>query len=92
MDSTVEFASGVLANETLIQPGLDNVVVVSKPDAVLVPSADESQNVGKVAERLNGEGRRKTARNHAVHRPSGQYGSYLGEDDIVRIDDVYGRS
>lgn len=155
--------------------GLDDVVVVSTDDAVLVASMDEAPNVGRMVERLNGDARCDAVRHGAVHRPWGHYktidsgpryqvkqivvqpgarlslqfhhhrsehwvvvsgtarvvcgdrettlcenqsihipvgtrhrlenpgkiplrvvevqcGSYLGEDDIVRVDDVYGRA
>jgi mannose-1-phosphate guanylyltransferase/mannose-6-phosphate isomerase len=155
--------------------GLDDVVVVSTGDAVLVASADEAPNVGRLVERMRGDSRCEAVRNGTVHRPWGHFktvdggprhqvkqivvapggrlslqlhhhrsehwvvvsgtarvvcgndervlyedesihipagsrhrlenpgriplkvievqcGSYLGEDDIVRVEDVYGRS
>jgi mannose-1-phosphate guanylyltransferase/mannose-6-phosphate isomerase len=155
--------------------GLEDIVIVSTPDATLVARRDASQLVKTVVEKLKADGRSEHSLHRVVHRPWGSYdsleagprfqvkrivvkpgaalslqmhhhraehwivvsgtaevtcgdkvfllgenqstyiplgsthrlrnpgqlplelievqsGSYLGEDDIVRLDDVYGRS
>jgi mannose-1-phosphate guanylyltransferase/mannose-6-phosphate isomerase len=155
--------------------GVDDLIVVTTPDATLVAHRDAAQDVKKIVERLKAAGRSEHALHRVVYRPWGsydsleegerfqvkrivvkpgaslslqkhhhraehwivvsgtaevtcddkvfllgenqstyiplgskhrlrnpgklplemievQYGSYLGEDDIVRFDDVYGRA
>lgn len=155
--------------------GIDKLVVVETPDAVLVAGRDSVQDVKKIVAGIKNQGRSETVEHRKVHRPWGwydsvdcgeqfqvkrifvnpgavlslqlhnhraehwvvvqgtakvtrgeeiilltenqsvfiprgckhrvantgdipleiievQYGSYLGEDDIVRFEDIYGRS
>ncbi|MEN6623663.1 MAG: mannose-1-phosphate guanylyltransferase/mannose-6-phosphate isomerase, partial [Smithella sp.] len=155
--------------------GIDNLVVVETPDAVLVTNKDEVQDIKKIVTHLKNEGRPETVNHRKVYKPWGwyesldrgeqfqvkhilinpgaklslqihehraehwiivrgsaeitcgeevllltenqtvfiprgakhrienkgdapleiievQYGSYLGEDDIIRLDDIYGRA
>ncbi|HNT38825.1 MAG TPA: mannose-1-phosphate guanylyltransferase/mannose-6-phosphate isomerase [Rubrivivax sp.] len=55
--------------------GLDNVVVVETPDAVLVADRDKSQDVKKIVTRLGQEQRGEHALHRKVHRPWGWYDS-----------------
>ena len=55
--------------------GLDGVVVVETPDAVLVARADRSQDVKTVVTRLGREQRGEHALHRKVHRPWGWYDS-----------------
>ncbi len=56
---------------------------------VLAAAADKAQDVKTLVERLSAEGRPEPVSHPEVHRP---WGSYLGEDDIVRLGDIYGRT
>ncbi len=55
--------------------GLENVVVVETPDAVLVAERGRSQDVKSLVARLDEDGRRETMLNRKVHRPWGWYDS-----------------
>jgi mannose-1-phosphate guanylyltransferase/mannose-6-phosphate isomerase len=55
--------------------GLDNVVVVETADAVLVADRSRSQDVKKVVNRLDSDGRAEHALHRKVHRPWGWYDS-----------------
>jgi mannose-1-phosphate guanylyltransferase / mannose-6-phosphate isomerase len=55
--------------------GLDDVVVVETPDAVLVARKDRAQAVGKLVSALRAEGRAETLAHRKVHRPWGTYDS-----------------
>jgi mannose-1-phosphate guanylyltransferase/mannose-6-phosphate isomerase len=55
--------------------GLDNVVVVETPDAVLVADRDKSQDVKKIVGQLGAEQRGEHALHRKVHRPWGWYDS-----------------
>ncbi|MDE2075891.1 MAG: mannose-1-phosphate guanylyltransferase/mannose-6-phosphate isomerase [Burkholderiales bacterium] len=55
--------------------GLDNVVVVETPDAVLVADRTRSQDVKKVVEKLSSESRSEGTLHRRVHRPWGWYDS-----------------
>ena len=55
--------------------GLDNVVVVETPDAVLVINRERSQDVKLVVNQLNTEGRGEQTLHRKVHRPWGWYDS-----------------
>jgi len=55
--------------------GLDNVVVVETPDAVLVADRDRSQEVKKIVAQLGAEQRGEHALHRKVHRPWGWYDS-----------------
>ena len=53
--------------------GLDNVVVVTTPDAVLVTSRDNSEQVKELVERLKAQNREQAVRHLRVYRPWGYY-------------------
>jgi mannose-1-phosphate guanylyltransferase/mannose-6-phosphate isomerase len=55
--------------------GLDNVVVVETPDAVLVADRERSQDVKKIVAQLGAEQRGEHALHRKVHRPWGWYDS-----------------
>jgi mannose-1-phosphate guanylyltransferase / mannose-6-phosphate isomerase len=55
--------------------GLDDVVVVETPDAVLVADRTRSQEVKQVVARLNASDRGEHALHRKVHRPWGWYDS-----------------
>lgn len=55
--------------------GLDDVVVVETPDAVLVASREKSQDVKKIVTQLGAEQRGEHALHRKVHRPWGWYDS-----------------
>ena len=55
--------------------GLDNIVVVETPDAVLVASRERSQDVKLIVNQLNASGRGEHTLHRKVHRPWGWYDS-----------------
>jgi len=55
--------------------GLEDLVVVETPDAVLVANKDKVQDVKKIVERLKAEGRSEHISHREVHRPWGMYDS-----------------
>ena len=67
--------------------GLDDVVVVETPDAVLVASRSKSQDVKNIVNRLSREQRGEQALHRKVHRPWGWYDSidHGPRDQVKRI-------
>ncbi len=60
--------------------GLDGVVVVETPDAVLVADKNQVQDVKKLVESLNGRARNEAIEHRKVYRPWGHYDSIdMGE-------------
>lgn len=55
--------------------GLDNVVIVETPDAVLVADRSKSQDVKKIVQQLESRRRGETTLHRKVHRPWGWYDS-----------------
>ena len=55
--------------------GLDNVVVIETPDAVLVASRERSQDVKLIVNQLNAQQRGEQTLHRKVHRPWGWYDS-----------------
>jgi mannose-1-phosphate guanylyltransferase/mannose-6-phosphate isomerase len=55
--------------------GLEDVVVVTTDDAVLVASKGRSQDVRKVVDQLKARGRKEVSENTVTHRPWGKYES-----------------
>ena len=55
--------------------GLDNVVVIETPDAVLVASRERSQDVKLIVNQLHAEKRAEQTLHRKVHRPWGWYDS-----------------
>jgi mannose-1-phosphate guanylyltransferase / mannose-6-phosphate isomerase len=65
--------------------GLDDVVVVETPDAVMVARRERSQDVKNVVQQLGREQRGEHALHRKVHRPWGWYDSIdQGERDQVK--------
>ncbi len=64
----------VLAQHRLVAcVGMDDVVVVETPDAVMVARKDKAQAVGKLVAELKAAGRDETLVHRKVHRPWGSY-------------------
>jgi mannose-1-phosphate guanylyltransferase / mannose-6-phosphate isomerase len=55
--------------------GVDKLVVVETPDAILVAHKDRTQDVKKIVTRLQHEGRTQALNHRKVHRPWGWYDS-----------------
>src|SRR5262245_21937400 len=55
--------------------GLEDVVVVETPDAVMVARKDRAQSVGALVQKLKGAGREETLAHRKVQRPWGSYDS-----------------
>ncbi len=55
--------------------GVDNIVVVETPDAVLVADRNSSQDVKKIVSKLQEQGRPEGTLHRRVHRPWGWYDS-----------------
>lgn len=53
--------------------GVDNLVVVETPDAILVSSKDRVQDVKLIVEQLNNKGRQETIIHRQASRPWGSY-------------------
>jgi mannose-1-phosphate guanylyltransferase / mannose-6-phosphate isomerase len=53
--------------------GVNNLVVVETPDAVLVSTRQEAQNVKHVVQQLQAQGREEALSHRKVHRPWGWY-------------------
>lgn len=53
--------------------GLDNLLVIDTPDALLVAAADRAQEVKDVVGRLKKDGHESTTFHRTVHRPWGTY-------------------
>ncbi len=53
--------------------GLDNVVVVTTPDAVLVTSRDKAEEVKALVERLKAQNRTQAVQHLRIYRPWGYY-------------------
>jgi mannose-1-phosphate guanylyltransferase/mannose-6-phosphate isomerase len=58
--------------------GLEDVVVVETPDAVMVARKDRAQSVGALVSKLKAAGREETLAHRKVHRPWGTYDSLEG--------------
>jgi mannose-1-phosphate guanylyltransferase / mannose-6-phosphate isomerase len=71
----------VHAGERLVAAvGLNDVVIVETPDAILVADRNRSQDVKRIVNRLGGEQRSEHALHRKVHRPWGWYDSIdMGE-------------
>jgi len=55
--------------------GVDDLVVVTTPDATLVAHRDAAQDVKKIVEQLKAAGRSEHSLHRVVHRPWGKYDS-----------------
>ena len=77
-DALVESSRNTLVHATsrlVGVVGVDNVVVVETPDAVLVADRDRSQEVKQIVARLQGQRRGEATLHRRVHRPWGWYDS-----------------
>lgn len=61
------------ANRMVAAVGVDNLVIVDTPDALLVARADQVQDVKKVAQQLKLENHDSYRLHKTVHRPWGSY-------------------
>lgn len=77
-DTLIEDSRNTLVHATsrlVSVVGLDNVIVVETPDAVLVADRERSQDVKHVVARLQRGGRSEGSLHRRVHRPWGWYDS-----------------
>ncbi|MCH8179193.1 MAG: mannose-1-phosphate guanylyltransferase/mannose-6-phosphate isomerase [Proteobacteria bacterium] len=77
-DAIVESSHNTLVHATsrlVAAVGLDNVVVVETPDAVLVADRSRSQEVKKIVGKLDARQRSEGTLHRRVHRPWGWYDS-----------------
>ena len=77
-DALIEDSRNTLVHATsrlVSVVGLDNVVIVETPDAVLVADRDRSQDVKKIVQRLAKQERTEGTLHRRVHRPWGWYDS-----------------
>jgi mannose-1-phosphate guanylyltransferase/mannose-6-phosphate isomerase len=66
----------VLAQHRMVAcVGVEDVVVVETPDAVMVAKKDKAQSVGKLVSQLKAAGRGETLQHRKVYRPWGNYDS-----------------
>ncbi len=64
----------VLAQHRMVAcVGLDDMVVIETPDAVMVARRDKSQAVGRLVANLKAQGRPECLAHRKVHRPWGSY-------------------
>ena len=77
-DAIIENSRNTLVHATsrlVSVVGLDNVVVVETPDAVLVADRDRSQDVKQIVAQLQRASRSEATLHRRVHRPWGWYDS-----------------
>ena len=72
LDSRDSFAHSDEAILTAVV-GVDNLVVVATPDAVLVTSRDKAEQVKDLVERLKAQNREQAVKHLRVYRPWGYY-------------------
>jgi mannose-1-phosphate guanylyltransferase/mannose-6-phosphate isomerase len=66
----------VLAQQRMVAcVGVEDVVVIETPDAVMVARKDKAQAVGPLVAALKSQGRSETLAHRKVHRPWGTYDS-----------------
>ena len=63
------------SNQLVATIGIDNLIVVSTSDAILIVSREKSQEVKDIVEKLQLEGRNESHSNRKVYRPWGWYDS-----------------
>ena len=61
------------SNRTIALIGVDNLIIVDTPDALLIVNKDRSQDVKKVVDKLKNNGDKKHKSHIEVHRPWGMY-------------------
>jgi mannose-1-phosphate guanylyltransferase/mannose-6-phosphate isomerase len=62
-------------NKLIATVGVDNLVIIDTPDAVLVANKDKVQEVKKIVEQLKKEQRTEAVLHREVYRPWGKYDS-----------------
>ncbi len=62
-------------NKLITTLGVDNLVIIDTPDAVLVANKDKVQNVKEIVEQLKAQNRSESSRHREVYRPWGKYDS-----------------
>jgi mannose-1-phosphate guanylyltransferase/mannose-6-phosphate isomerase len=62
-------------NKLIATVGVDNLVIIDTPDAVLVANKDKVQDVKKIVEQLKADKRSETDLHREVYRPWGKYDS-----------------
>ena len=87
-DTMVEGSNGcyIRSEDKLVAAvGVDDLVIVSTPDAVLVTRKDKAQDVKNIVERLSAEGREEHNTGQRCYRPWGFYeGIHIGERHQVK--------
>jgi mannose-1-phosphate guanylyltransferase/mannose-6-phosphate isomerase len=82
-DAVMEDTSGCYVRgdgQLVAALGVEDLVIATSPDVVLVTSRKRDQDVGKLVERLKADGHRSATQTHNVHRPWGYYQSiHAGE-------------
>jgi mannose-1-phosphate guanylyltransferase/mannose-6-phosphate isomerase len=82
-DAVMEDASGCYVRgegQLVAALGVEDLIIATAPDVVLVASRKHDQDVGKLVERLKASGHRSATQTHSVHRPWGYYQSiHAGE-------------
>ena len=64
--------------------GVDNLVIIETPDALLVADKSHAQDVKQIVDRLNAEERGEAALHREVHRPWGTY-DCIDEGDRFQV-------
>jgi len=62
-------------NKLITTLGVNNLVIIDTPDAVLVANKDEVQNVKEIVEQLKAQNRSESSLHREVYRPWGKYDS-----------------
>ncbi|MDX2367870.1 MAG: mannose-1-phosphate guanylyltransferase/mannose-6-phosphate isomerase [Colwellia sp.] len=62
-------------NKLIATLGVDNLVIIDTPDAVLVANKDEVQNVKEIVNELKAQQRSESSLHREVYRPWGKYDS-----------------
>ena len=60
-------------NKLIATVGVDNLVIIDTPDAVLVANKDQVQDVKKIVEQLKAENRSEAVLHREAYRPWGKY-------------------
>lgn len=64
--------------------GIENLMVIDTPDAILIGNRDQSESVKEVVSKLESEGYPESSSHRKVHRPWGWYDS-LDTDDSFQV-------
>jgi mannose-1-phosphate guanylyltransferase/mannose-6-phosphate isomerase len=70
------------SNRLVATLGVENVMIIDSPDALLVASRDESQNLTNIVEKLEIQNREEQVHNRKVYRPWGWYDSIDSGDNF----------